>query len=130
MKDAQGAAVATRKAADEKLADAIKNRELRMSELEGTADAANGFNNPGLKVGTLTVTGASVLGDLVFAANAGRFQVPTMDGSAAITQMAGVPDGSMVYIINPATTGSDFLQPSKLYIKEDGEWFASSFMSE
>ena len=130
MKDAQNVAVATRKAADEKLADAIKNRELRMSELEGTADVANGFSNPGLKVGTLTVTGISELGDLGFTQDTGRFQLPVMDGDDAKTQMAGKPDGSMVYVQNGATTGSDFLQADKLYIKEDGEWFASSFRSE
>ena len=121
---------ATRKAADEKLADAITNREKRMDELEGTADAANGFSNPGLKVGTLTVTGASILGDLSFTQNTGRFQLPTMDGDDAATQMAGKPDGSMVYVINGASSGSDFLQANKLYIKEDGVWFASSFRSE
>jgi hypothetical protein len=115
------AAAATLKAADVALDIAVKARSTKMNNWETHLDLT----------GDITATGAASLSSVSFAANSGRFTMPRMSAGDAETAFAsGNHDGKFVYILGNGSPGSNFEQGDKLYMCEDGVWFASSFKYE
>tara|TARA_R110002110_G_scaffold260214_1_gene475769 strand:- start:249 stop:1394 length:1146 start_codon:yes stop_codon:yes gene_type:complete len=116
------AAAATLKAADEALDTAVKARETKMDDWETHLNLT----------GDITATGAVSLSEVSFALDSGRFTMPNMSAGAAETAFAtGNHDGKFVYINGAGGgAGSTFEQGNKLYMCEDGVWFASSFKYE
>ena len=113
------AAAASLKAADVALDTAVKARSTKMDNWETHLDLS----------GDITATGDVSLSEVAFTVDSGRFTLPNMTAAQADTEFAsGNHDGKFVYITTGG--GATFQQSNKLYMCEDGVWFASSFKYE
>ena len=126
LSDMSSAGLATFKAADERLDDAISANRVDLNSMETHLD---------LK-GKLTVHDAS-LSSLSFTDNQGELSIPSMDAAAARALFGGTGataqtanNGKMVFITSTANAdaGGEFLRANKFYFCEGGFWFPSSFV--
>jgi len=119
--------------ADKDLDEAIYQRDLSLTALEGNGTTGGAMT----LAGKLTVSSTADLGTVRFTANSGRFSLPNMSSTAAVnagldpaTNAARQAHNGKFVFITDGDGATSFKQDDKLYMCEDGEWHPSMFRFE